>query len=99
MLHGPNYCVCFAPRHRSSPPTGDVSLCLPRGGLRLFFVERLENLLSVPFRLDLGPATSDSAIRIDQECGALDAHERLAVVHLLNPRAVALRDGVILIGE
>src|SRR6476659_3530395 len=99
MLRERNYCVCFAARHRSSPPTGDVSLCLPSAGCGLLLVERVEHLLRVSFRLDLGPAARDLAVRSNQERRPLDAHVLLAVVHLLDPRSVLLRDGMILVGE
>src|SRR4051794_35746620 len=99
MLHGPCFCVCFAPRHRSSPPTGDVSLCLRAGRLRLLFIERIQDLLRMAFRLDARPATSDSSLGIDQERRPLYALVRLAVVRLFDPRAVALGDSVILVRE
>src|SRR5262245_1684247 len=62
---------------------------------RLLFVEGLEDGGGVAFRFDLGPDPGDLAVRADQERGAGGAPVFLAVVLLLDPRAVGLGDLVV----
>src|SRR5688500_13181536 len=66
---------------------------------RLGGLERSENLGRMTLCLDLGPDLSDAAVRIDEERGALDAHELAPIVDLFDPRPVALGDGVVDIGQ
>ena len=66
---------------------------------RLELVEGREDLRRVALGLDLRPDPRDPAVGIDQERGAADAHVRLAVVLLLDPRAVGLGDRVVLVGQ
>ena len=51
------------------------------------------------FGLDLGPGARDAAVRIDQERAAGDAPVGLAVVLLLDPAAVGVGDGMVLVGQ
>src|SRR6188474_445773 len=92
--------ICSRSRHRSSPPTGDASLndWRPRAGTLCGF-ERGEDIGRVALRLHLGPDMGYQAVGIDQESRALDAHELAPVVDLFDPCPVALRDGVVDIGQ
>ena len=66
---------------------------------RLQLVERGEDLRRVALRLDLRPDAGDAAVRPDQERGPCHAPVGLAVVLLLDPRAVGVGDRVVLVGE
>ena len=66
---------------------------------RLELVERGEDLGRVALRLDLWPDAGDPAVRPDQERGPRRAPVGLAVVLLLDPRAVGVGDRVVLVGE
>jgi hypothetical protein len=54
---------------------------------------------SVDLGLDRVPAPDDLAVAVDQVSDSRDAHVLLPVHGLLLPRAVAIGDGVILVGE
>src|SRR6476661_3582392 len=66
---------------------------------RLELVQHRDDVRRVAFRLDLGPDTSDAAVGVDQERGPGHAPVGLAVVLLLDPRAVCVGDRMVLVGE
>ena len=96
--------VPFRPRLRSSPPTSEVSFVSGASGAvtpprRLLVVELGEHLRGVALGLDLGPGPDDAALGVDEERGPRRAPVGLAVVLLLDPRAVRLGGLVRLVGE
>ena len=86
---------------RASPERAAVGVTglrsVRRRGLRL--VERRQDLGGVAVGLDLRPDPGDPAVGIDEEGRAGDRPVLLAVVLLLDPRAVRLGDLVVLVGE
>src|SRR3954452_3480902 len=97
-------------RLRSFPPTSEASLVSDGGthperpgasarrrGALLF--EGLENFSGVAFRRNLRPDTRNAAGGDHEERRPRRPPVRLAVIVLLDPRAVRLGDLVVLVGE
>ena len=85
---------------RSTAPTSEASFAARRRdgrrsagsarGCGLGFVECRDHLGGVAFRPDLRPGLDDLALGVDEERGPGNTHVGLAVVRLLDPRAVCL---------
>src|SRR3954454_12762257 len=78
---------------RLRPPFSRARRC----GSRL--LDRLEHLRGMPVGLDLRPGTRDPAVGVDEEARALDPHRPTAVVVLLHPGSVRLRDAMVDVGQ
>src|SRR4051812_20347599 len=66
---------------------------------RLGLVERRDDLCRLTLGLDLRPDARDVAVPPDQESGPCHPPVGLAVVLLLDPRAVRLSDRMVLVGQ
>ena len=101
----PDRGVRFRPRLRSSPPTSEASSVSgdPRSVTppRRLLARRARRRTSAawPSGLTFGQTRAMRPVRVDQERRPGGAPVRLAVVLLLDPRAVRLGDRVVLVGE
>src|SRR6478735_9312330 len=82
------------------PPRAKLRATLASRGVgRLELVEHREHVGGMTLGLHLRPDARDATLRIDQERPPRRAPVGLAVVLLLDPRAVFLGDGVVDVGE
>ena len=104
-LAGPTVRRTLPPRLRSSPPTSEASWLpvvrsTPRQPAAAWASSSAARTSAAwPSGLTFGQTVRDPAVGIDQERRPRRAPVRLAVVLLLDPRAVGLGDRVVLVGE
>src|SRR3989337_3695870 len=90
--------VISRPRRRSFPPTSDASfVSRPPSRAGAGLVERGEHLRRMALRPPLLPRPAAASLRVDEERAAGGAHVRPPVVLLLDPAALRLPHGMILV--